>query len=153
MVNILFVCLGNICRSPMAEFIMKDKLNKLGLNALVKSKATSYEEQGNPVYYAITPYLDKINADYKNKRAERMCKKDGDDFDFIVVMETRNKVAVKNIIDQKNYGKVFRLLDFTTTPADIDDPWYTRDFETCFLQIERGVEHFIDYLVKGGYLN
>ncbi len=131
---------------------MKYKLKKLGLNAEVCSKATSYEEEGNPVYPYIRPYLDRIGADYKKKRAERMQKADGDYYDFIIVMESRNLAAAKNIIDAKNYKKLYRLCDFTDNPHDIDDPWYTRDFDKCYEEINLGLDGFIDYLRKNRLL-
>lgn len=148
MLKICFVCLGNICRSPMAEFLMKYKLEKLNKSAKVDSKATSYEEVGNPVYPHIRPYLDKIGADYKNKRAERLQYGDGDYYDYIIVMEARNLTAVKSIVDSKNYGKIFRLCDFTSSPHDVADPWYTRDFDKCYKEIDFALDEFIDFLVK-----
>lgn len=132
----------------MAEFIFKSKIKNTGLDAEADSKATSAEEIGNPVYYAIRPYLDKLKIDYYNKRAEQMKRSDGDYYDYIIVMETSNKNAVKRIIDEKNHYKIKRLSDYTDAPADIADPWYTRDFDTCYDQIVRGVDCFIEYLEK-----
>lgn len=141
--KILFVCHGNICRSPLAEFLMKYKLNNLGLFAEVASKATSYEEIGNPVYYAIEPYLQKINADYKGKRAEKLTKKDGDYYDYILVMDDNNVRNAKSIISPNNHGKIFKLCDFTARPRSVSDPWYTRDFQTCYNDLLDGVDGFI----------
>lgn len=141
--KILFVCHGNICRSPLAEFLMKHKLEKLNLSAEVSSKATSYEEIGNPVYYAIEPYLKKISADYENKRAEKMTEKDGDYYDYILVMDDNNVRNAKRILSPKNHRKIFKLCDFTSSPRSVSDPWYTRDFQTCFEDIDDGLDCFI----------
>lgn len=130
----------------MAEFVFKSKIKDSGLLVEADSKGTSNEEIGNPVYYAIRPYLDKLKIDYSKKRADRMKKSDGDYYDYIIVMETSNKNAVNRIIDEKNRYKVKRLLDFTPNPCDIADPWYTRDFDTCYEQINYGVDCFIKYL-------
>lgn len=144
--KILFVCHGNICRSPLAEFLMKYKLDLLGLDAEVSSKATSCEEIGNPVYYAIEPYLKKLNADYKNKKAERMTKQDGDYYDYIIVMDENNLRNAKKILDGKNYEKLFKLCDFTSCPRDVSDPWYTRDFDSCYADVDEGLDCFIEFL-------
>lgn len=122
---------------------MKYKLNNLGLFAEVASKATSYEEIGNPVYYAIEPYLQKINADYKGKRAEKLTKKDGDYYDYILVMDDNNVRNAKSIISPNNHGKIFKLCDFTARPRSVSDPWYTRDFQTCYNDLLDGVDGFI----------
>lgn len=144
--KILFVCHGNICRSPLAEFLMKYKLKNLGLDAEVSSKATSYEEIGNPVYYAIEPYLKSIGADYKRKRAERMTEKDGDYYDYIIVMDDNNVRNAKRILQPKNHGKIFKLCDFTPFPRNVSDPWYTRDFDTCYADLDEGLDCFIEFL-------
>lgn len=148
MVKILFVCHGNICRSPMAEFIAKYQLAKLNGNAIIDSKATSSEEEGNPVYYAIRPYLDRLGIDYSKKRAHKMTRSDGDYYDYIICMEEYNVTRIKAIIDKQNYNKIYKLLDFTPNPQDIDDPWYTRDFDLCYEQIFNGVTAFLDFLAK-----
>lgn len=144
--KILFVCHGNICRSPLAEFLMKHKLKNLGLDAEVSSKATSCEEIGNPVYYAIEPYLKSIGADYKRKRAERMTEKDGDYYDYIIVMDDNNVRNAKRILQPKNYDKIFKLCDFTAAPRDVSDPWYTCDFDTCYADLDEGLDCFIEFL-------
>lgn len=128
--------------------MFKSKLKKLGLDAEVDSKATSYEEIGNPVYYAIVPYLNAMGADYKNKRAEKLTEKDGDYYDYIVVMDDNNLRNTKQIVDEKNHKKIFKLRDFTGTPGNVSDPWYTRDFDTCFIDIDQGLEAFIAFLKK-----
>lgn len=143
MLKICFLCHGNVCRSPMAEFLMKYKLNELGLTAEVASKATSYEEIGNPVYYAIEPYLRKLGIDYSDKRAEKITEKDGDYYDYILAMDDNNVRNAKRILSPKNHGKIFKLCDFTSKPRNVSDPWYTRDFDTCYSDINDGLDCFI----------
>lgn len=148
MLKVLFVCHGNICRSPLAEFLFKNKLKTLCLDAEVDSKATSYEEIGNPVYYAIVPYLNAMGADYKNKRAEKLTEKDGDYYDYIVVMDDNNLRNSKQIVAEKNHKKIFKLGEFTRTDQNVSDPWYTRDFDTCYKDIDDGLDAFIAFLKK-----
>lgn len=150
MIKILFVCHGNICRSPLAEFLLKYKLNLKGIKAETKSKATSYEEIGNPVYYAIVPYLNKIGADYKNKRAEKLTASDGKYYDYILVMDDNNLRNAKAIIDENNRYKIQKLGDFGLGGRNISDPWYTRDFDTCYDDIDKSLDGFIEYLLSGG---
>lgn len=148
MVRVLFVCHGNICRSPLAEFVMKRKAAESDVLCEVASRATSYEEVGNPVYYAIVPYLEKEGADYKSKRAKRLEKADGDYYDYILCMDDENIAAAERIVGEKNSAKIHKLMDYTAAPGDIPDPWYTRDFDAAYEAILRGVDGFIGYLKK-----
>ena len=152
MLKILFVCYGNICRSPMAEFVMAKKLAAYKAPALIKSKATSSEELGNPVYWATAKILDRLGVDYSKKRAEKLVPSDGVYYDFIIGMEESNVRAIKRIIGDNATARVLKLLDFTPTPSDIADPWYTRDFELTYKQIDSGTDCFIEFLKQNGYL-
>ena len=131
---------------------MAKKLSERKLSAIVKSKATSTEELGNPVYWGTAKILDRLNIDYSKKRAERLTPADGAEYDFIIGMEEYNIRAIKRIIGENASAKVMRLLDFTDAPQDIADPWYTRDFELTYKQVNEGTECFIDYLKQNGYL-
>ena len=132
--KICFVCLGNICRSPMAEFIMKDLLKKNNINdVFVDSKATSYEEEGNDMYYLAKEKLDEKGIIYSRRKAKRLEKEDYDKYDLIIGMDDNNIRNIKNILRDDKDSKIIKLLD-----RDISDPWYTRDFEKAYNDIYEG---------------
>ena len=132
--KICFVCLGNICRSPMAEFIMKDLLKKNNINDIhVDSKATSYEEEGNDMYYLAKDKLDEKGISYSKRQAKRLEKEDYGRYDLIIGMDDNNIRNIKNILREDKDNKIIKLLD-----RDISDPWYTRDFEKAYNDIYEG---------------
>ncbi len=145
MIKVTFVCLGNICRSPMAELIFKDILNKQGLsNKLdVTSCATSSYEIGEPIYHLAKQTLTKHNI--KGSHIAKRISKQEIESDFILVMDSSNyrDVMKLNGVDK---NKVFKLCDFTDNPRDVADPWYTRDFETAYNDIVDGCTAFLQYL-------
>lgn len=147
MVKVLFVCLGNICRSPMAEFIMKDIINKKGLNNdfYIESAGTSDEEYGNPVYYLAKNKLNSMNISCDNKTARQVSKNDYNKFDYIICMERVNLLNLNRVFNDTD-NKTYRLLDFTSNPRDISDPWYTRNFDKCYDEILEGINGFLEYL-------
>ena len=149
-INVIFVCYGNICRSPLAEFLFKALT--AGENVTVSSAATSDEEEGNPVYYAVRPLIEKRGIDCSFFTAHRLTKRECDAADYIIGMETSNVNAIKRICGKENENKVFRLLDFTGDGKDIADPWYTRDFPKAEREIERGLNSFHGYLSAKGEL-
>lgn len=148
--KIMFVCLGNICRSPMAEFIMKDKIRERGLAKRVQvfSCATSYSENGNPVYPPAVSKLKKEGVTIYPHVSVTIEKEDYDKYDMFIAMEKRNieRMMLKFGNDPDN--KVSRLLDYSDNPRDIADPWYNDDFDTCYKDIVEGVDALIDYIIQ-----
>ncbi len=149
MIKILFVCWGNICRSPMAEFIMKDLVEKSGLSSEfeIASAATSTEEIGNGVYPPAKAELARHGIGVPRnelgvslKRARQMTRADYDKYDYIIGMENLNLGYMNRILGGDPEGKVHLMMDFTDHPEDIDDPWYTGDFSGVYKQISEGCE-------------
>lgn len=140
MTKIIFICHGNICRSPMAEFVFRALAQKAGLAKKyeVQSAALSAEELGNPVYPPARAMLARHGISCEGKYARQLCQADAQAFDFLIGMEQRHVDAMRRRLGPAADGKVFRLMDCTATPGDIADPWYTRDFETAYAQIEAG---------------
>ena len=145
MLRILFVCHGNICRSPMAEFIMKDLVKKEGLEAdfRIASAATSTEEiwngEGSPIYGPAQRALQKHGVPYdKNKRARLLEKRDYGRFDLIIGMDERNRKNMKRMLGGDPEGKINLLLDYTDRPREVADPWYTGNFDRAWEDIEEG---------------
>ena len=145
--QILFICHGNICRSPMAEFVMRDLVRKDGLEdrILVASAATSSEEIGNPVYPPARRELAKHGLSCAGKTARRMTARDYDDYDYLVYMERYNLRNMLRIVDDPE-GKMRSLMSFAGSDEDIDDPWYTGDFSGVYAQIARGCRGLLDVL-------
>ena len=150
MIKVLFVCLGNICRSPMAEYIFKDMVKKQGLEGkfYIDSAATSTEEIGNPVHYGTRNKLEQMNIECGNHTARRITKQDYEIFDYIIAMEEQNMVNIKRIVGDDKEQKIYKLLDFSDNPRDIADPWYTGNFDKTYEDIKEGLEGFMKYLKK-----
>lgn len=139
MISILFVCHGNICRSPMAEFIMKDICQKNNFdNCYIESAATSREAIGMNIHYSTREILNKYNIPYKRRQARQMTISDYDKFDYIIVMDSLNIRNISRIVPIDRENKIHKLLDFSSNPRDIADPWYTDDFETTYKEILEG---------------
>lgn len=143
--KILFVCHGNICRSPMAEFLMKDMAEKEGLDVYVESAATSTEEIGNGVHYGTKRKLAEYGISCEGKRARQMTKRDYDEFDYIIGMDDWNIRNINRIIGSDPQHKVYKLLDFADG-GDIADPWYTHNFDETYDDIIRGLNGLIEEL-------
>ncbi|MBC5725400.1 low molecular weight phosphotyrosine protein phosphatase [Agathobaculum sp. NSJ-28] len=140
MTKILFVCHGNICRSPMAEFVMNDLLQRAGLSgcAQVASAAVSAEELGNPVYPPARRKLAEHGIRCDGKTARLLQAADYQTYDLLIGMDRRNLEAMRRICGSDPDHKLCLLLDFTAQPRDVADPWYTRDFEQTWLDITAG---------------
>ncbi|WP_352400532.1 low molecular weight protein-tyrosine-phosphatase [Anaerotignum sp.] len=150
MVHVLFICHGNICRSPMAEFLFRDMLRKKGLEQsfYIASAATSREEIGNGVYPPAKEKLSSLGIDCCQKTARQVTQQDYQDFDYFLVMESYNARNLMTILKEDPKNKVYRLLDFTHQPRDIADPWYSGDFDVTHLDIIEGLEAFLGFILK-----
>lgn len=153
MIKVMFVCLGNICRSPMAEFVLKDMVAKRGLqdDFLIASSATSSEEIGNPVHYGTVNKLRQYGISTKGKYAAKLQKSDYNTYDYILGMEERNIYHMKRILGEDIDHKVYRLLDFSNNSRDIADPWYTGNFDKTYEDIVEGCEAFLSYVLKKNF--
>ncbi|MBQ8883904.1 MAG: low molecular weight phosphotyrosine protein phosphatase [Oscillospiraceae bacterium] len=141
MLKLLFVCHGNICRSPMAEFVMKDIVRKNGLSdeIYVESCATSTEEIGNDIHYGTKRKLTEMGVPFEKRGARQITKKDYENFDYIILMDSYNVRNLKRIIPDDTKNKVFKLLDFTERKGeDIADPWYTGNFDETYNDVLEG---------------
>ena len=148
MTKVLFVCLGNICRSPMAEFVFRDMVQKQGLGDRFSaaSAATSTEELGNPVHPGTQRRLAREGISTRGKTAVQLTRRDYQRYDYLIGMEQRNLSGMLRILGSDPAGKVHRLLDFTDRPRDIADPWYTGDFEVTFQDVLEGCQSLLDTL-------
>lgn len=148
MIKVMFVCLGNICRSPMAEFVLKDIVKKQGLEKefYIKSSATSSEEIGNDIYGGTRDKLIQKGISFEKRKATKLKPEDYKKYDYIIGMEDSNIRNIKRILGEDYDNKVYRLLDFSTNPRDIVDPWYTGNFEITYNDIVEGCNGFLNYL-------
>lgn len=150
MTKILFVCHGNICRSPMAEFVMKDLLEKEGLagEVWVESAATSREELGNPVYPPARQMLAAHGISCQGKTARQLQRADYQNFDLLVGMDRQNLRNMERICGGDPEGKLSLLLDFTNRPGDVADPWYTGDFSATWRDVSAGCRGILETLER-----
>ena len=151
MIKILFICHGNICRSPMAEFVMKDLVEKEGLaeEFFIASSATSREEVGNPVHHGTRNKLAQYGISTKGKYAVQLTKKDYNAYDYLIGMEQWNIQNILKIVGSDPKKKVHRLLDFSENPRDIADPWYTGDFDRTYEDVLEGCKALLNHILKG----
>ena len=153
MKKVLFICHGNSCRSPMAEFIFKDMVAKRGLadEFYVESCATSTEEiwngVGNPVYPPAKRELAKHGISCEGKRARQVTKADNDRFDILLCMDDNNMRNIKWIIPSDPQKKIHKLMKFAGSDASVADPWYTGDFEITYKDILKGCEGLLEYIM------
>ena len=152
MIKILFVCHGNICRSPMAEFIMKDLVRKAGLENQfhIASAATSTEETGNPVYPPARRKLAEHGIGCSGKTSRQLTKADYGSYDLLIGMDSANLQNMRRICGGDPSGKIHLLMEYTSRPGDVADPWYTRDFETTWQDILEGCGELLTQLTAEG---
>ncbi len=152
MIKVLFICHGNICRSPMAEFVFKDLVEKSGYASdfFIASAATSTEEIGNPVHHGTRNKLAQFHISTAGKCAVQMKKSDYEKYDYLLGMDEWNIRNIKRIIGRDPKNKVHMLLDFSDNPRAIADPWYTGNFDKTYVDIKEGCEAFLEYLKQQG---
>ena len=162
MIKILFVCHGNICRSPMSEYLLKDLVEKQNLTSHfeIASAATSSEEiwngTGNPIYPPAQAELRKHGigktayTNFSKKRARQVTKEDYGYYDYLLCADTANIRNLNRMLKNDPDGKVYKFLSFTGSGRDIADPWYTGDFEATYRDVVEGCNGFLAYLRREG---
>lgn len=150
MIKILFICHGNICRSPMAEFVMRDMVTKRGLGGqfYIASSATSREEIGNPVHPGTRKKLKELSISTAGKYAVQLKKKDYQEYDYLIGMDEWNIRNILRIVGSDPQGKVHKLLEFAGSGRDIADPWYTGNFEVTYEDIREGCEGLLSHILR-----
>lgn len=150
MKKIMFVCHGNICRSPMAEFLMKELVKNNGKEGeyFIRSSATSSEELYNPVHYGTRKILNAKGIDCSNKRAEKLQKSDYEKYDFFICMDDRNMTNMLRIFGEDSKDKCKKLLDYTDRKGDVADPYWTGDFNETLYDIEEGIKKLYEFLER-----
>ncbi len=154
MLKILMVCHGNICRSPMAEYLFRDYVEKQGYGDQfqIASAATSTEEIGNPPHPGTRRVLNRLGIYPEGKRAVQLRKSDYDKYDFFIGMDTWNIRNMHRMLDGDPEGKVYKFLCFSNNPRDIADPWYTGNFDETYRDVMEGCETFFAYLQEQGFI-
>lgn len=150
MIKILFICHGNICRSPMAEFVFKDMVKKAGMtdSFYIASAATSTEELGNPPHPGTREILNRLGISFQGKYAVQVKPSDYEKYDYIIGMDSANIRNLKRMLGEDTENKIYKLLEFAGLSRDVDDPWYTGRFEATYKDILAGCEGFLNYLKK-----
>lgn len=156
-IKILFICYGNICRSPMAEFVLKDMVQKKGMadRFWIASAATSSEEifngVGNPVYPPAREELDRQKVPHTPRQATQVKKEDYKAYDYLICMDMNNLQDLKKIVGEDGEKKISLLLDYTARPGTpIADPFFTRDFAVTYRDIKEGCEGLLKHILAGG---
>lgn len=139
MKSVLFVCHGNICRSPMAEYIFRDMVKKAGLEDVrIDSAAVSYEEEGNDIYPQAKRTLHAHGIPFSRHCAHRISDAEASEYDVIVIMDSSNRRLLSHIISPLNMAKVHKMMEYAGRNSDVSDPWYTGDFERTYMDIAEG---------------
>lgn len=149
MIRILFVCHGNICRSTMAEFVLKDMVarRELADGFEIESAATSTEEIGNPVHPGTVGELRRHGiGGFEKKRARQLCRADYDAFDLIIGMDEANMRNMGRMLGGDPEGKLHKMMEFAGSARDVADPWYTGDFDTTYEDVCDGCTGLLRYL-------
>lgn len=150
MIKILFICHGNICRSPMAQFVFQDMVNKRGLadHFTIDSKATSTEELGNSPHPGTVRKMNELGIPMIPHRASQLNRRDYEEYDYFIGMDTWNMRNINRIFGGDPEGKVYKFLSFGSDGRDIADPWYTGNFDETYEDVLEGCEGFLAYLLE-----
>ncbi len=150
MIKILFICHGNICRSPMAEFVMKDMVKKAGLESRfqIASAATSTEEIGNPVHRGTREKLRQVGISCAGKTARQLTRSDYAAYDYLIGMDTWNIRNMHRMLGGDPDKKIYKLLEFAGSTQDVADPWYTGDFETTYQDVVAGCQGLLSKIMN-----
>ena len=150
MIRIMFVCHGNICRSPMAEFISRDLAQKWGVSQrfFFASSATSTEEIGNGVHHGTRRKLAQVGIPCGDHRARQVTWADYEKFDRIIGMDHANIRNLRRMLKNDPEGKISMMLDYTSRPGEVADPWYTGDFEATYRDVLEGCTGLLEELRK-----
>ena len=148
MIKVLFVCHGNICRSPMAEFVLKDMVKRGNRESefYIESAATSYEEIGNPVYPPAREELAKHGISCSGKRSRKLVKEDFAKFDYLIAMDSLNMRNIRREFGEELASKVVMLMQYAGEARDVADPWYTGNFAKTYSDVTIGCEAFLNSL-------
>ena len=150
MIKVLFVCHGNICRSPMAEYVMKYLAAQAGAENefFIDSAATSTEEIGNGVHYGTRRKLAEVGIPCGDHRARQMTREDYEKFDLLIGMDEANLRNMRRMLGGDPEGKIHALLDYTDQPGPIADPWYTGDFDATYRDVLEGCRGLLQKLTE-----
>ncbi len=150
--KIMFVCHGNICRSPMAEFLLKTRVQRLGvaddfeISSSAVSRETIWNGVGEPVYPPAKKLLESLGIDCEEKRSQELTYADGEAYDLLICMDDSNVARAKRIVGEKNAKKCVKMLSFAGINRDVADPWYTRDFKATYEDLETGIDGLLTSL-------
>ena len=150
MMKILFVCHGNICRSPMAEFVMKDLTERQGLAGKfqIASAATSREELGNDIHPGTRRVLEREGIPFSSRQARQITKSDYEAYDYIIAMDRANLRNLERLLGGDPERKFFLFLEFAGEHQDIADPWYTGNFDETYRDIQQGCTALLEFLLQ-----
>ena len=150
MIKIMFVCHGNICRSPMAEFVFKDMVKKQGLDKdiTISSCATSCDELGNGVYPPVKSLLNSIGINTDGKYSVQLKKSDYNNYDLFIGMDSANIRNMHRIFGSDPDNKIKKMMSFCGSDSDVDDPWYTRDFELTYSDIKASCDALLKWCLN-----